>query len=706
MVWQKLPKPSTLWEEGEKWFELEDNLEEGKFDFLEYKEEPPPKGIILQRDVSVAMGPETLGTPGDFSRIWVAFTDQETGEIYLARSDDEWNQWEEYIHIIYAPSGSYQPSLTFGQDGWHRMAVTLIPAGEEIPEVWIIEPPYSGNGIRRLDLGEHPRIFQDYWGNFWVFYYKPEIGAIYSKSSKDNFASATEINLSNRGYPPLGVRLPYWEVTPYHDQFRNVLFFGSGKNMPFYVASQIEDIYTVGLDLYITKWDGSPIEGVIVEVEGQSGVTNKEGLVTFYKLPYDTTVEIKLSHPSLGLGDTQYIFIPESAKGTHVTHSLFFTKPKRKENLGVQTGLTGIEWQGTIFEHAHLVEKLSPRINLGIEWESMLVPAYVLVYSNWEDVPVYGINGMVVSSGGTTYNGLVWIEKGVSSNQDVQCDVWYETERESRANILLRASVNMDNIDGYMCGYIDGFGIYMGKRVNGVHTWIGNVSKNVQPNKWYTARFSAEGSTLRYKIWEKGTAEPSAWDLVVSDSSISEGFAGINGGHGDPERSCKWDNFILNGSLETFDTIENGSVSGWGLLRDVSSVWNFEAIEELVGYNRVYEVVPGATVQLGDQISQTNQEGLAPFHDLQGGSLQDYEITHPDYPEVSKGTILIPEGEFDFIPLKIYEKPWDGHALEEVKVHADLDVNLVAIDIEYRQPTETVSVSVGLTNILWVEVKE
>src|SRR5690606_40558408 len=69
MVWQKLPKPSTLWEEGEKWFELEDNLAEGKFDFLEYKEEPPPKGIILQRDVSVAMGPEILGTPGDFSRI-------------------------------------------------------------------------------------------------------------------------------------------------------------------------------------------------------------------------------------------------------------------------------------------------------------------------------------------------------------------------------------------------------------------------------------------------------------------------------------------------------------------------------------------------------------------------------------------------------------------------------------------------------------
>src|SRR5690606_11893844 len=174
-------------------------------------------------------------------------------------------------------------------------------------------------------------------------------------------------------------RLPYWEVTPYHDQFRNVLFFGSGKNMPFYVASQIEDIYTVGLDLYITRWNRSPLEGAIVEVEDQSGITNKEGLVTFYKLPYNTSVQIKLSHTSVGLGDTQYIFIPESAKGTHVTHALFFTKPKGKENLGVRTGLTRIEWEGTEFVEFSLQENLGLGVDLGIEWESLGTPELSLL---------------------------------------------------------------------------------------------------------------------------------------------------------------------------------------------------------------------------------------------------------------------------------------------------------------------------------------
>ena len=70
------------------------------------------------------------------------------------------------------------------------------------------------------------------------------------------------------------------------------------------------------------------------------------------------------------------------------------------------------------------------------------------------------------------------------------------------------------------------------------------------------------------------------------------------------------------------------------------------------------------------------------------------------------GTILIPTAAFDFIHTKIYENSWNGYVLEEVKVHVDLDVEWVDIDIEYRQPKESISISVGLTNILWVEVRE
>ena len=139
----KLPKPSTLWEgEGEKWFELEDNLEEGKFDFLEYKEEPPPKGIILQRDVSVAMGPEPwrfLQDMGSFYPPRIRVKSIWQGQMLNGISGRNI-----FILSMPPPSGSYQPSLTFGPKmvgtGWQ---LPLSQREEEIPEVWIIEPPYS-----------------------------------------------------------------------------------------------------------------------------------------------------------------------------------------------------------------------------------------------------------------------------------------------------------------------------------------------------------------------------------------------------------------------------------------------------------------------------------------------------------------------------------------------------------------------------------
>ena len=143
--------------------------------------------------------------------------------------------------------------------------------------------------------------------------------------------------------------------------------------MPFYVASQIENIYTVGLDLYIIIWDGSPLEGAIVEVEGQSEITNKEGLVTFYKLPYNTVIEIKISHPTLGEGDLSYLTISESAKGSHLYTFVYFKNPT-KEHLGMQTGLTGIEWQGTIFEESLVKDIIGIQANFGIEWEEMAKP--------------------------------------------------------------------------------------------------------------------------------------------------------------------------------------------------------------------------------------------------------------------------------------------------------------------------------------------
>lgn len=326
--------------------------------------------LTFPEGIRICWGPSRLGSKGVQDRVWWSYSDPETGDIWVAKSDKNFMYWEERQRLLFVPSGSTNPSVVFDNDGRYIVAVEFLPAGSDQKEIWLYEPPYSGAGIRRVAQGQYPVLAKDVHGEIFLFYQAADGDQILYLKSSETFVVEHDFETSDNELLPRGFRIYHKEVSPYHDKYRYLMFYRQGNDeFPSYKMTEFVDVYTVGLDLYIFDLQGRGISGVRVEIEGQSHVTNTNGFVTFYKLPYNTSIEIKLSHPFLGRGDTQHIFIPESAKGTHVTHALFFTKPKRKENLGVQTGLKGIEWQGTIFEHAHLVEKLSPHINLGIEWE-------------------------------------------------------------------------------------------------------------------------------------------------------------------------------------------------------------------------------------------------------------------------------------------------------------------------------------------------
>ncbi len=683
------------------------DLAQGILDTLIY--DPQRDMLTFPEGIRICWGPSRLGRKGVQDRVWWSYSDPETGDIWVAKSDNNFTYWEERQRLLFVPSGSTNPSVVFDNDGRYIIAVEFLPAGATQKEIWLYESPYSGAGIRQITFGQYPILAKDVYGEIFLFYQAVDGNRVLYRKSSEAFGAEHGFATSNNELLPKGFRIHHTEKTPYHDIYKHLMFYQvGGEALPRYKMGPPIDFYTVGLDLYITNSQGRGISGVYVEIEGQSHVTNTNGFATFYKLPYNTSVEIKFSHPFLGRGDTQHIFIPESAKGTHIIHALFFTKQKIKENLGVQTGLTGIEWQGTIFEHVHRVEKLSPYINLGIEWESMLKPAYVLIYSGKQAIYEHTHLLKHGYSSGTQRESLVWLDKGVSTDQDVVVDVYASgtgSTRQVRPGISLRTGGSSGQETMYVGYYRYSASppyLELAKYVNGTFTSLGtDGSLTMTPDTWYTYRMQAIGNNIRFKLWEKGNPEPSEWNLEVADSSIPLGYAGVWEFNYLP---AMWANFYLNGEKANWETSDGGIPNGWALQFGTASRWTTETESVVVGFD--YEVVPNATVQIGDQTSQTNQEGLAPFQDLEGGSLQDYEITHPDYPEISTGTVLIPEGEFDFIPLKIYEKPWDGYVLEEVKVHADLDIDWVAIDIEYRQPKESVSVSVGLTSILWVEVVE
>ena len=119
------------------------------------------------------------------------------------------------------------------------------------------------------------------------------------------------------------------------------------------------------------------------------------------------------------------------------------------------------------------------------------------------------------------------------------------------------------------------------------------------------------------------------------------------------------------------------------------------------------EVVPNATVQLGNQHATTDQDGMAEFFDLDANQLYDYEISHPDFEGISKGTILIPEEEREFIPVRIYDNPWDGMARARIQPSLG-DISTLWHQVEFEEikaRASGVKTNASLQSILWVEVE-
>jgi hypothetical protein len=356
-------------------WKLIQNLAQGTLDTLIYDSQRDM--LTFPEGIRICWGPSRLGRKGVQDRVWWSYSDPETGDIWVAKSDNNFTYWEERQRLLFVPSGSTNPSVVFDNDGRYVVAVEFLPAGSDQKEIWLYEPPYSGVGIRQVAQGQYPVLVKDVHGEIFLFYQAADGNQILYRKSSEAFATEHDFETSDNELLPRGFRIHHIEVSPYHDIYKHLMFYqASGEDLPRYKMSSPIDFYTVGLDLYITDSWGRGISGVRVEIEGQAQVTNTDGLVTFYKLPYNTAVEIKLSHPFLGPGDTQHIFIPESAKGTHVSWALIFKTPKPHEYVEPYARVADLTWQGTEYIDLLVADELYLNANLGIEWEEVGSPEH------------------------------------------------------------------------------------------------------------------------------------------------------------------------------------------------------------------------------------------------------------------------------------------------------------------------------------------
>lgn len=107
--------------------------------------------------------------------------------------------------------------------------------------------------------------------------------------------------------------------------------------------------------------------------------------------------------------------------------------------------------------------------------------------------------------------------------------------RQLAQNSSHRALIRLGGSAGAEIGYFattDAGRIRVGRFVNGTYTLLADVIPGVAitNGELHSIRLSAVGTAIRARIWRTGQAEPTTWDISVTDSGVSAaGWAGIGG---------------------------------------------------------------------------------------------------------------------------------------------------------------------------------
>lgn len=118
-------------------------------------------------------------------RLWAVYA-KSLGEIYIVKSNNDLTDWESETKLVFSPSGSRKPAICILPEGNYEIAVEIEPAGEAIPEIWLMSHPFTGENIRRICNGFTPKLLYAF-GQLYLFYNLDNYTICY-RSSADGFA--------------------------------------------------------------------------------------------------------------------------------------------------------------------------------------------------------------------------------------------------------------------------------------------------------------------------------------------------------------------------------------------------------------------------------------------------------------------------------------------------------------------------------------
>jgi len=125
-----------------------------------------------------------------------------------------------------------------------------------------------------------------------------------------------------------------------------------------------------------------------------------------------------------------------------------------------------------------------------------------------------------VASG--TQNAIFYTAAGSLGDTDFYMD--FQPCTASRCSPIFRAS----GLNWYrLMPMPDSSKVRIYRMSNWAGTSLAEAAFTMSAGTWYTIRVQAVGSTLRAKVYQRGTSEPSSWTITATDSNYAAGNVGV-----------------------------------------------------------------------------------------------------------------------------------------------------------------------------------
>lgn len=282
-------------------------------------------------------GPEVIGDTTEINqdryhpyseRLWVVWKNN-SGEMWLAKSNSDFTEFEWKQQLLFVPSGANNPTITFDENGNYVLAVDLIPPGLEESEIWLMEYPYRDAAVRKIGYGKRPKLFMDHTKDVLLFYHDDET---LQENTQIRYKSKSEGYVVEHTLPiPIGGIKTVYTVRYY--------WYGPEQKPDYNMAALV--VYKVQRERAARYILTSPI--VTYPIESCLDVTENVGAfcgvlgISWYEPP-SSHIDVQLD-----------------------------------ENVGAYIGVMGIIWQQNLYLETNLEEIIGANVSVrDIVWREII----------------------------------------------------------------------------------------------------------------------------------------------------------------------------------------------------------------------------------------------------------------------------------------------------------------------------------------------